>query len=447
MASGIAINGSVLSELREDRLWSQADLAAHSCAFALTEGDRQCGISRETISKIERESRTPSPRTLRYLVGALRPGLADLHRLLDREPPQALVDLARAEGEQARAHGLPVSVPAAVATSPVDAAERIAHALGRPIRVDGPLLGALLRHTGGIGAAAMGIAPQALIQPAATHLCGLQRLHGCSMTPAHRQRLHAVAADAAALVGWLHWLVNRHADARDALTVASRLAQDANDDTIKARVCGLMSCVASTIPTAGRRGDTAAAVALAAQAAALGHRAPPADRAWLAERCAAEYAAAGHADACWKGMSAARRILAEGDPQERHAEGDPQARHGGFFATLLGARDLRHHAGAVGLCHALLGQPRQAEVVLVRQLDEVDPADLHSVTVLLSDLAIAYTLSGEPEPASRSVIEAVSLAGSRGLLLNVERVRGVRALMPESWDDLSCVKDLDERLA
>jgi transcriptional regulator with XRE-family HTH domain len=98
MATGITINGSVLRELRENRFWSQADLASHSREFAWAEGDRQCGLSRETVSKLERQSRTPSPRTLRYLVGALRPPLVDLRRLLlDREPPEALVDLTRVD--------------------------------------------------------------------------------------------------------------------------------------------------------------------------------------------------------------------------------------------------------------------------------------------------------------------------------------------------------------
>ncbi|MGH8902619.1 MAG: helix-turn-helix domain-containing protein [Egibacteraceae bacterium] len=439
MAMGITIDGSVLRKLRQDRFWSQADLASHSCAFALSEGDRQCGISRETVSKLECGSRTPSPRTLRYLVGALRPGMACLRRLLDREPPQALVDLALQEGEETRRLDLLAAGLAVVATSPVDALERIAHALGRPTRVDEPLLSALLGHTGRLGGAAIGVPPRVLIQPAIAHLGTLERLHGHFMTPAHRQRLHAAAADAAALVGWLHWLMDHHADAQDAMTLAHRLARDTGDDTVQARVLSFMSWMSSTIPSAGQRGTTAAALALAAQAAALGHRAPPGDRAWLTERCATEHAAAGQADACWRGMDVAWRILDE----ERSVE----ERAAGFFATFLGARDTRHVAGAVGLCHVLLGQPRQAEIVLTRQLNEVDPSDVPYVTALLSDLTIAYTLQDEPKPAARSAIEAVGLARIGGLSLHVERIRGVRALMPDSWTELTCIKNLDERLA
>lgn len=437
MATGITIDGAVLRELREDRFWSQADLALNSCAFALAEGDRQCGISRETVSKLECGSRTPSPRTLRYLVGALQPGMAGLRRLLDREPPEVLADLARAE--ETRRRDFLASGLAAVATSPVDALERIGHALGRPTRVNEPLLDVLLEHTGRIGGAVNGVAPRVLIQPAIAHLRTLERLHGCTMMPDHRQRLHAAAADAAALVGWLYWLMDRHADARDAITLAYRLSKDAGDDTVRARVLGLMSWMSSTIPSAGQRGDTPAALALATQAASVGHCASPADRAWLAERYATEHAAAGHADACWRGMDAAQRMLEEKRPVEQCPRG--------FFATFLDARDTRHVAGAVGLCHVLLGQPRQAEIVLTRQLEEVDPSGLHYVTVLLADLAIAYTLQDEPEPAARSAIQAVSLATVGGLPLNVERIRGIRALMPRNWSELACIKELDERLA
>jgi transcriptional regulator with XRE-family HTH domain len=437
MATGIAIDGAVLRALRQDRFWSQADLALNSCAFALAEGDRQCGISRETVSKLERGSRTPSPRTLRYLVGALQPGIAGLRRLLDREPPEGLADLARAE-ETSRRDFL-ASEPAVVTTSPVDALERIAHALGRPTRVNEALLDVLVEHTGRVGSAANGVAPCVLIQPAIAHLRTLERLHGCSMTPEHRQRLHAAAADAAALVSWLYWLMGRHADARDTITLAYRLSKDACDDTVRARVLGLMSWMSSTIPSAGRRGDTPAALALATQAASVGHGASPADRAWLAERYATEHAAAGQADACWRGINAAQRMLEEECWVQRCSRG--------FFATFLEARGTRHVAAAVGLCHILLGQPRQAEIVLTRQLEEVDPSDLHSVTVLLADLAIAYTLQDEPEPAARSAIQAVSLAVAAGLPLNVERIRGIRALMPSTWSELACIKELDERLA
>jgi transcriptional regulator with XRE-family HTH domain len=437
---GITIDGSVLRELREERFWSQADLASHSCAFALAEGDRQCGISRETISKLERGSRIPSPRTLRYLVGALRPAMTDLRRLLGREPPQALADLVSPQEEEAAIDSdLPGSGLDMVLMSPIDALERIAHALGRPTRVDAPLLDALLGHTGRIGAAAIGIMPHALIQPAIAHLCTLERLHSCSMMPAHRQRLHAAAADAAALVGWLHWLMDRQADARDAVTLAHRLARDAGDHTVQARVLSFMSWMSSTIPSAGRRGDTAAAVALAAQAALLGHHASPADRAWLVERCAIEHAAAGKANLCWRGMAAARRILEE--------ESSAGPRGEGFFGAFLGARGTQHVAGAVGLCHVLLGHPRQAEVMLIRELDEADPSDVCFVTALLSDLAAAYTLQDEPAPAATCAIEAIGLARVGGITLNVERVRGVRALMPDSWTDLACIKALDELLA
>ena len=94
MAVGIKIDGAVLRALRTDRLWSQQELATRSRAYAAAEGDRQCAITRETVSKLERGQRAPSPRTIRYLVGALGMDADELRRLLRREPPRALAELA-----------------------------------------------------------------------------------------------------------------------------------------------------------------------------------------------------------------------------------------------------------------------------------------------------------------------------------------------------------------
>lgn len=439
MAAGITIDGSVLQKLREDRLWSQSDLAARTCAFALAEGDRQCGVRRETISKLERGSRTPSPRTLRYLVGALRPTMAELHLLLVGEPPKALADLVadRGKEESVKRRELLTSGLAAATSPPLHALERIAHALGKPTRVDDRLLDVLEQYTSRIGEARNGLPPSAVIQPAATHLRTLERLHGNSMTEAHRRRLHVIASDAAVLVGWLHWLMDRHPNARDAMTLAHRLAREANDEIVQARVLGVTSWISSTIPSNGQRGDTAKALALAEHAAVLGRNASEADRSWLAERLAAEHAVVGDADACWQAMAVARRLLKDGaiEPSD-----------GGFFAAFLARRDSRHIDGVVGLCRLLLDQPHEAEAMFTRLLDEVDPSDLRYLAVLLSDLAAAYTLQDEPERACTAAIEAVSIAELGGLPLNIERVRGVRAAMPAAWAGLAAVRDLDERL-
>jgi transcriptional regulator with XRE-family HTH domain len=93
MPLGIEIDGSALRALRRDQLWSQQELADRCAEFARAAGDPQCGITRETVSKLERGQRSPTPPTLRYLIGALRPDPGGLRRLLGRDPPRALVGI------------------------------------------------------------------------------------------------------------------------------------------------------------------------------------------------------------------------------------------------------------------------------------------------------------------------------------------------------------------
>jgi len=94
MPTGIPIDGKVLRRLREDRLWSQEDLAARARHFAASENDRQCGLDKATITKYETGAcPRVGRRNLRCLVGALRPTLADLRLLLGGDPPHGLADL------------------------------------------------------------------------------------------------------------------------------------------------------------------------------------------------------------------------------------------------------------------------------------------------------------------------------------------------------------------
>ncbi|MGH8932762.1 MAG: helix-turn-helix domain-containing protein, partial [Egibacteraceae bacterium] len=275
MASGITISGSVLRALRNDRLWSQAELASRSGAFARAEGERQCGITREGVSKLERGIRSPSPRTLRYLIGALRPTMEQLRRLLGQEPPRALATLTQDADESWRQNSdafhrrvLLSSLAAVAVASPHDTLQRIARALDRPARVDACVLDALLVQSGRLGVSALGLGPAPVIRAAVTHLHGIERLIEFSMANGERPRLQAVNADAAALVGWLSWLLDRRAEAAHAMSSATRLARESGDRLLQARVLGLLSWMASPIPTGGQRGDAATARSLAMRAAA-----------------------------------------------------------------------------------------------------------------------------------------------------------------------------------
>ncbi|MGH8909775.1 MAG: helix-turn-helix domain-containing protein [Egibacteraceae bacterium] len=257
MAAGITIDGPTLRALRHDRLWSQAELASRSCAFARAEGDRQCGITRETISKLERGHRAPSPRTLRYLVGALRPAPADLRRLLRREPPRALSELASSGWtEEATARReLLASGLAAAAAFPLDTLRGIAESLDRPVGLDDLLL--LLARSGGPGACSISLAPAVLAGAAARHVRTIEQLHGHATTRGRRQRLHAVGADAVLLAGWLAGVLDQRVEAQDAMTLAWRLARDTHDRMLPGRAQSLLSWLASRARSGGASGHPA----------------------------------------------------------------------------------------------------------------------------------------------------------------------------------------------
>jgi hypothetical protein len=55
-------------------------------------------------------------------------------------------------------------------------------------------------------------------------------------------------------------------------------------------------------------------------------------------------------------------------------------------------------------------------------------------------------VQGEAEQACQDLQQALDLALDAGYGMGVERIRRVRARFPKPWDDLACVRKLDERL-
>ncbi|MGH8903332.1 MAG: hypothetical protein ACRDYA_17090, partial [Egibacteraceae bacterium] len=292
--------------------------------------------------------------------------------------------------------------------------------------------------TGRLGGAWDGLGPAVVLGPAMRHLDTLERLHSHSMTEAKRRRLHAVSADAAALLGYLSHQMDRDADAVDFYTLAQRFARDAGDNAVQALVLGLRSTACSTIPNGGQRGDTKAALELLDQADALASQAPASWRAWLAMRASAEHAVAAEAASCWRAFETGLHAV------EASVLDEPP---GGFLDGLLApGRVASHVAGVEGLCHMFGNQPGKAEIALIRTLRAVAPSDVEYVAVLLSDLAAVYVLQREPEQACRSACAGLDVADPAGLTLKMQRVRGVRAQFPEPWAPLACVRELDDRL-
>ncbi len=415
---------SLISRLRKSRGKSQQDLAEMLCAAS-----SDPTMARETVSRWERGIRIPRRYWRNWLAEVLDAPLDILDRAAGiasarRSPRQKDVDLIKL--------GL-----GSLATSAA-LAERIASALERPARVGSQLLDGLHQQSAALGRAYHGVPADALIDPARQHVDTIIRLSNCSMTDGDRRRLCGIGADAASLAGSVCLLLDRRGDARAYLELADSLAQESEDPTLQAGVLGSMSRMHSPTEGAWVGGDAAAALTLVERANDLALRAPAPMRGWLGGRTAIEHASSGHPGSSDRALDKARRILSEDS-------GEPNL--GGFFGSFLSVRDQSHLTSLEGLCHVLLDRGDRAGATLLAALSGVSPERTRLPIILLSDLAAAYIIQDSPEQASQSLVDAYELTTCRGYMAGIQRIRSLRARMPDKWTDLPSVQELDERLA
>ncbi|MGH2732435.1 MAG: hypothetical protein ACRDJG_05780 [Actinomycetota bacterium] len=410
---------------------------------------KYCGADPQTIHEYER-GRIPHPDPLRWLAVALGLPVEQLamaarqqRQNRRRQNRLAMGDWPRDSTEDdvadRRQFGkLSGTGFAAMAAAPVlETLERIAHALDRPSRIDERLLDALHEHATRLGEAYHGLPAESLITPTREHLEAVVRLMRFSMTDSQRRRLCGIAADVAALAGWIYLLLDGHADAQACLALARSLAHESEHPTLEAVVFGSMSRASSPTLTS-RGGDPSAALALVERASGLAERTPALVRSWLGERTAIEYACAGYSGASDRTLEDARCTL---------AKSTGESSLGGFLGRLLTMQDQWYLTTVEGLCHVQLGRGERAEGVLLSALDDASPVRRRLPIMLLADLAAAYILQDAPEAATRALAEARVLAAQCGFSVGLQRIRNVRSRMPLAWAGLGCVRDLDERLA
>lgn len=207
--------------------------------------------------------------------------------------------------------------------------ERVAHALGRPTRIDDRLLDGLHDHATALAGAFHALPAESLIGPAGEHLEVIVRLTHRSMGDTQRRRLCGLGADAATLTGWICLLLDRDADAHAYLALGQALAHESGDAALEAGVIGSMARARSPSLT-WRGGDPSYALELAQRADTLASRAPALMRSWLSERTAIENACAGDARASDWALDQARDMLGR-KPDEPDL--------GGFLGRVLSLQD------------------------------------------------------------------------------------------------------------
>jgi tetratricopeptide (TPR) repeat protein len=317
-----------------------------------------------------------------------------------------------------------------------DALERL-QATPESTRVDADLVDALRTLVAGYADAYHGM-DLAALAPVVADLVDRIAVHlSDPLALGQRGALSRIAAEGAALAGWLGFTMDQPGAARAYLSFARDAARDADDPLLHAVVLGSVSFLHSA-PAHGHRAASPVALRLLAQTdALLPTHAPALIRSWAAARLAEEHAAAGNADTSARFMDRAEALLPEAPSTER--TGLLFYDVGGFF---LGWGQPRID-GYRGLVESLNGQPERAARTLTAAL-AATPNDRDRV-VVRADLARAYIQLGEPEHASAVALEAVDGAEAMGFDLGLDRLRGVAAELAP-WNRLPGARQLVERL-
>lgn len=253
------------------------------------------------------------------------------------------------------------------------------------------------------------------------------------MAPSVRVRLAGIASETASLAGWVLLAAGRPGEAQAHFVLAATVARDVGDGTREALAIGSLSSLFSTL-SRGTAGGSRPAVRLLRHAVDLvGPDAPPVARGWLRCRLAEEQAAVGDADGFHATVEVART---DAD--------DPGGAEPGVFTadgvlTLWGPR-RPGLALTEGLGTGLLGDGR-ALGRLERLLGTVTaPVDR---TLVLGDCATIALVHGHADHAADRATDLFDLAVDHALFGRLDRVRGLRARLP---DHAPGVATLDDRL-
>ncbi len=253
------------------------------------------------------------------------------------------------------------------------------------------------------------------------------------LPPSVRTHLAAVASETASLAGWILHSAGRPGEAQAHFVLAATVARDVGDRTRHALALGSLAGLFSTL-TRGTAGGSPPALRLLHRAGDLvGPDAPPVARSWLAARLAEEHAALG--DAPGFGAAAARARAAAQDPVR--AESGVYSTDGVLSMWGPGRPGL---ALSEQLGAGLLGDQRAMGGLDALLGTVAAPVDR---TLVLGDAATVALAHRQHDRAADRAADLFDLAVDHGLFGRLDRVRGLRARLP---DRAPGVVALDERL-
>lgn len=352
--------------------------------------------------------------------------------LLDGEANGSRTDSKRhAEQEDAVDRRRAVKTTAMALTallSPLDPLlERIASADGGG-RVDAQLVAAHEELADTLAGLHRTVRSDVLVGPVARHADMVLGLLDCPASEADRRRLEAIVVGAHGQTGLLAFFSGARTAARRYFAIASSVAEESGDETLRAQALG----VASIPYSEGIGSQTRRAVCMLSEAVEHARRSDSHTRGWLHLWLAEELTTLGDERGFQSHIEQAERLVDVGD----------RLNWRGFFARYA-AETSADIGGSKGTGFVLLGRAREAVGAFASTPGLPGP---RWKVFALTQTAAAKLIQGEPEETCAMLLQAIDLSVKAAYPGGLQRVRNVRGRMPPSWATLPCVSELDERL-
>jgi transcriptional regulator with XRE-family HTH domain len=434
-----------LRSLRQRRGWTLDDVVKELDRLAERSGDGPLGVDTNMLSRWERGVRRPSRRYAKLLcqVYELAPTADHLARICQRvQPAQAAKGNGHAEAE----NGLGEEIGARLATTRQPELPQYQAMLDLAARLDWERLSAMLRTSPRLDEEELDdlvdltrkLARDSETEPAWVHLVAvrnhlnvLKGLLAGAKPHGLTGRLRSAAGEAAALAGWLSFLLDDRGAADAFYTYATALAQDAGDPALRSHLLVVRSQLYSKVPRGDQGGDTDVPLALLDEAHAAAGTSSPLLLSWLLAHRGRERAVRGDADGARRDLAQAERALAD-------------AGRGGH--GLFGYWDDARLATFGGACALWLGQAGKAIGILEEALTRISPGVTAVRSGVLADLGAAYAQQWEVGQACVLLTDALAMAVQGGLAGTVQRIVGVRRHDLARWRHTPAVIEFDEQL-
>jgi transcriptional regulator with XRE-family HTH domain len=384
-------------------------------------GERQLGVTRNLISRWEREGtvpRAPYPKLLCLLFQTSAEELG----LISRPPAAASITI---EGDTFEDGGNDVERRDFLRLAGTAAVGAFLPCKAWPALPDGGLdLDDLVSITNRYCRLAPTVPSSTLLDAMLAHLRILMGLVGSARSEASRARVAAAVNQAAAFAGRLAFDLGDVPAFTHYYRLATSYAKRAGDDTLEAYTLGSMSYWSVM------GGDGKQALSAVGQAKSLlPKEVPTVVECWFAVFEASVQSKSGEGSRAMAALGRAEEAM--GRDQEPWA----------WTLPLDFGRLTRHR----GFCATSLGLPAVSIPALRQGLDELGPHQVKWRALALSDLATSYILTGEIEQACGVAGEAfdagIQLQSDR-VLKRIARIR--RELAP--WKDMKAVRELEEKM-